>query len=656
MKRLLCGLIGIWIISGSIIAVAQDLSFYYNEGVDQSKYGNYDEAVLIWKQGFKLLSARGIHDPRIGIAMLEIVTRNKLKKYYEDASRIYLWGLENPEMEKHYETFKKEVEMVSPLLFKEEQEEWKELIEAKDPDVINKIREFWFTHDPIPVTEVNERLIEHWERINFVRHSLINNDGEKLSISKSLSEPGIRKNTQVEGFTTNMNSVYGTDDRGVIYVKFGEPFEIKTQNLLAGADFSLVSFEVQQKLQQYVRYDDYTIWKYRNIIPGETTLFIFGAKEGSTYGLMNSLDEFVPTRTYRNTPGRNSSRIPLGTYIQMFVYYENREFDKHFKRRYYEILKMLQQNSYPTLLRDLRSRYINEDMFNAVKLYGPQELSDIEMFIQPLDIIFTQNRLLNDNNQPQIAVTALSYLDNEQNYGIDEIVNLSKLDHYTLIHTLITRDSTLNQLDRFTEVPSTKFGYSSTFNMNQTDQESYFTLVAEMYDPQKSASLKASIESGYVPYLGKTTFRVKPPLDPDMTKLELSDLIIGYTIPEEINAAEFPFPVVPSEEIPEDENLQIYLETYHLTLGADSRSKYTVEFRVAKSGKPGILARIRGQKENKELLSQTYTFDSASTTARDNVTFDISVLKDGDYEFEVEVTDILSNRTKLREGKFKKLK
>ncbi len=627
------------------ILQSQDFSFYYDEGLMQSKNGLYDAAAVIWIQGYTLLSARDIHDPRIGISMLEMVTRHKLKNYFENASKIYFWGLEKPDMEKHYETFKKEAEMIMPLISEDEKKEWEELIKEKNPDICNRIREFWIMHDPIPISDLNERLLEHWERINFIRHGFTElAENEDLSLGQQQS--------QKQGYKMNKSSVYGTDDRGVIYVKYGKPFAVKSGNLLQGARLDLVPFEIRNHL----RYDNYSIWKYNSIDPNQSTIFIFGAPEGRSYGLVNSLDEFIPNRAYRNTSNLDSQPIPSGTYIQMFAYLENREFDKHFKRRYNEVMRMIQLRSHPTTLRSLKDRFITEDRFDPVKLYGPQEISDTEMFIQPIDIIFTQNRLLDDKNQPQIAVTALSYVDNDQNYGIDEIVELSKLDQYTLIHTLITRDSTLNQLDRFTEVPSTMYGYSSTFAMNQTDQESYFTLVAEMYDPQKSASIQESIESGFVPYLGKTTFKVKPPLDPDMTKLELSDLVIGYTIPEAINADNFPFPVVPSEEIPRNENLQVYLETYHLTLGADSRSKYTIEFRVAKSGKPGILARIRGQKENEELLSQTYTFDSASTTAKDNVTFDISVLKDGDYEFEVEVTDILSNRTKLREGKFKKLK
>ena len=75
-----------------------------------------------------------------------------------------------------------------------------------------EIKSFWVNIDPTPTTVTNERLLEHWQRIAHAR----------------------------KNFRNNKNTVYGTDDRGLIYVKYGEPERITRGSLgTKRADFKV---------------------------------------------------------------------------------------------------------------------------------------------------------------------------------------------------------------------------------------------------------------------------------------------------------------------------------------------------------------------------------------------------------------------------------
>jgi len=124
-------------------------------------------------------------------------------------------------------------------------------------------------------------------------------------------------------------------------------------------------------------------------------------------------------------------------------------------------------------------------------------------------------------------------------------------------------------------------------------------------------------------------------------------------VSEELLSKNFPFPVIPGSEIPYGVDLQVYLEIYHLFLGNDNQSHYSIEFKVARSAERGLIARLRGRTNPEQLLSQLYTLDSNSRTAKENIMFDISELGPGDYEFEVEVTDLMSGQKKARMGELK---
>ncbi|MCP4724399.1 MAG: hypothetical protein GY863_05170 [bacterium] len=637
----------------SEISYSQDLSFYYDEGIRLRDTGNFERAAEVWTQGARILDMRDMFDPRIGIAMIEMVTAQELEEFYEYASNIYIWGFSSPDLFKYEDVITKEAEMIMPLLPLEKRDEWKELLKDRDNSIGAEIRRFWIENDPVQTTVVNERLVEHWQRIDFVRTGIITNKTSEL-IQDGVTDGVFIEDTKLD-LKKNKYSPYGTDDRGVIYVKYGHPDEMKNQNLLSYVppDRKRLERFIPFDVLKHKRYDYYSIWKYTKIFPDRPLIFIFGSPEGESYKLIDGLDDFIPESAYRG----NTQDIPPGTSLQFLVYEENMHFDPFFMKRYNEIkdylLKYERGEVSRSYLKNLKIKYNLEDKNNPDKLFGPQVYSEYDQYVFPIDIIFTQSRILDAENSPKIAVTAMSYIEYLDNISIGEIAEASVREKYTLVHSIIIRDSLMNEISRDSDMPSELYGNTSAFVLDHTPDKKHFTIAADKYDPTRNKNVQESISSGNMPFSGHKTFEVPEPLDPDPVKLELSDLVTGYKVPEVLISKGFPFPVIPGDEIPIGENMLVYLEVYHLMLGSDSNAHYSVEFKVARSGEKGLLARLRGRTNPEQVLSQSHNLDSRTRTAKENVEFDISDLEPGEYEFEVEVTDLVSGQKKLRDGKFR---
>ncbi|MFC1493106.1 GWxTD domain-containing protein [candidate division KSB1 bacterium] len=600
---------------------AQEVNFYYDEGARLKDSGNFEEAAQVWIQGARVLSMRDMIDPRIGIDLINMVTKNKMEDQYEIATLIYLWGYSSPDLFKYKDFIERDVEMILPLIPRDSRNDWKDLIKNEDTAIGRNVNKFWVESDPVQTTPLNERLVEHWERIHYAR----------------------------QNYTLGKNSVYGTDDRGLIFVKYGPPDQSITRKLFENSPEYIISPNVAQ-IVNYKRYQEITIWKYMNLSIERNVLFIFGEAENSGYGLRNGLDEFIPNSAYRGF----TREIPPGILLQMQAYDQFRDFDPFFMQRFVEIQRQFNIYRYDSrMLREVRDRFIQEDRSNPDKLWGPQELSELDLYINSIEVMFTQSRILDDDNNPRIAIAAMSYIENPLTTELEEIVELSKIEKYTLLHSLIIRDSLMNEIDRNSEPPAALFENTSSFIIDHTRDKKHFTLAVEIFDPTRSRSLRESIESANMPYVGDRTFEVPEPLNTDMEQLELSDLVTGYKVSDELLNKNFPFPVIPGNEIPYGQNLQVYLEIYHLFLGSDNQAHYSIEFKVARAAETGLIARLRNRTNPEQLLSQSYTLDSNSRTAKENIMFDISTLEPGNYEFEVEITDLMSGQKKARMGDLK---
>ena len=144
--------------------------------------------------------------------------------------------------------------------------------------------------------------------------------------------------------------------------------------------------------------------------------------------------------------------------------------------------------------------------------------------------------------------------------------------------------------------------------------------------------------------LGKTWAEAPPPLSPDRSRLELSDLLIGVATPEEAGMTRLPFPVVPTQRIWQSDLVKVYLEIYHLGLDEDGLGHFTIDFEVAK---------LKGDERSKDQsIALTFELDAAASTTKESFQVDITKLTPAKYEMLVTVTDTVSGQRKQRTARF----
>ncbi|NGP75299.1 GWxTD domain-containing protein [Balneolaceae bacterium YR4-1] len=206
----------------------------------------------------------GESDLQLSVDLLSEVSKRDAQRFYQLATDFYYWSLRNADFSSEKETILSEFERIKPLLPDSLQKRWKELIENEDRQALQNIVGFWEINDPYVSTKENERLIEHWQRIHYARNN----------------------------FTITKEPPYGTDERGVYYVRLGMPDSrtLKTLrlNLVIGPEGETFDFELGNVIQS-----DIEIWEYSEL--GDDFFLLFGERDGwGEYGLRKSPMELIP--------------------------------------------------------------------------------------------------------------------------------------------------------------------------------------------------------------------------------------------------------------------------------------------------------------------------------------------------------------------------
>ncbi|HMB98466.1 MAG TPA: GWxTD domain-containing protein [Balneolaceae bacterium] len=163
----------------------------YQQGLERIKTGDIETALDYWFHLSRNNQDTHNTDPRIGVAYLEVVTEHQMFDYYQKANDVYFWAFQTNQLTKYEDVLKEEVERLRPLLEHEEYRDLRKAINNNDHQTChNKLKRFWILADPTPDSEYNERLLEHWERIFYVKHT----------------------------FTRAKNTVYNADDRAITYI------------------------------------------------------------------------------------------------------------------------------------------------------------------------------------------------------------------------------------------------------------------------------------------------------------------------------------------------------------------------------------------------------------------------------------------------------
>jgi GWxTD domain-containing protein len=602
----------------------------YQKGLEQKNAGDWKNALDTWLAAFQMSRLQDQSDFEIAIAFIELAARHNASAYYAAACEMYLQGFLDKNLFSSKAELRQEIERLAPLLSEKQHADWNLSLSQNDSSLGARIRGFWIEKDPTPTTEINERLLEHWDRIAYARAH----------------------------FTKASNTAYGTDDRGLIYVKFGKPDKSKKGFLGANKNESRNwvpnDFEIERQIDTFNTLPEYEVWRYSSLPADEPIIYLFGNKDGAgSYGLRSGVEDFIPPRAFSKRSTRYTGGFLPGAVLQIMFYAELRTFDPFFDRRYRELESSwvqatasdpFTQRLSPShnLLRGITAQYESRDADNVAQKQAPLDRSIYEEGLNPINLTHYQTRLLDEQNQPKLAVTVFSFVENLAS------VNASKKQTpiYQLIHTLIVRDKSWREIDRYAHTPPVSYDNVSLFIIEQNDAPAHYTLVAEAFSLPVYPNPDTLIYLAPIA-IGKATLEAKPPLSRDPAGLELSDLVIGVAMPAGVDSALFPFHLIPADQIWRGEALKCYVEIYHLALQPDSVAEFSLGFRVAR------LERKGNKLTRKEMVSLSFNFDHPQRQAREGFDIDVSRLTPGDYELTAEVTDKISLQKKQRTAMFR---
>lgn len=565
-------LIGI-LIFGSQRAHSQTLmGDTYSNGLALIEEGQIEEALGLWLH-HRNLSAESEEykpDPRIGFKFIEVVVDNNFTDYYSLASDVYFWGLSGSDVLSYKKEIQYEIERLDPLLGSNELRSINTALSENDPSVYSKIANFWQYRDYRPATRVNERLLEHWERIKEAR----------------------------ERFTFNSLTAYDTDPRGEIFVKYGEPDRV-LQNLGYIVDEFSGSAMRQTSSSQNTRVSvdsGLIIWIYKIETGMEDEIPFFFGRDGDLGGFnqLTSPVELIP-----NVGVRGLALIGVGDARSSLIqklYRRLAELDPLFSNQFYELehqilsaeLSGLELNrTQNSSLQRIRAVSASRSLYRL----APESRSSVENSTRSIEQVHKQYRFLDENNDQYNVL--MSYVDP---YGLIALNmardNLEESDNRyqaKSVFTILDKNNSVNEkllnnspisfiegadgnyiphLDYFIYQPKESYNYRLNFELSDTIFE-------------KESENKWTNNKGLLALSNKQIENYSP-LTESGEEFVFSDLMMGYV--DENNepaATDFvPFYIPKNHEFVQDSRIFVRYELYNLTKGSDGKSHYDIDVRI----------------------------------------------------------------------------
>ena len=294
---------------------------YLRDGLALEQEGRPEPALKLWNDVIPTLEYPSVI---IATEYLRIAAEYELTNYYRASSSIYLdvmYVSDENAFQHGRSELEKELLRLEPIMEESEFSACQQLLNENDPELFKRIWAFWASLDPTPDTGYNERLLEHWLRIAYSR----------------------------EHFTRKNDPPYGTDERGLYYVKYGEPDKIDEgrvrityddiQTVLnqlvpipdndpssaGGNNFDLM--KVANRIQNLFINPEYELWIYNTPV-GDMSgnmVLIFGHRSGGSFERLETLEDFIPESAFnlrvQSSIDPSLPPVPAGMVLQ-WLYYE----------------------------------------------------------------------------------------------------------------------------------------------------------------------------------------------------------------------------------------------------------------------------------------------------------------------------------------------
>lgn len=643
----------------------------YDRGLEAINRGNITQALDEW---FRAYEKEGAVDSRIGIEFIKVVTEENMEDYYGHATRLYYRALSDGRDMNSRIAIRQEIERMKPLIGDGIYRQWKAWWKEDSKNLATDMRGFWVQLDPTPAKLANERLIEHWERIAAARQQ----------------------------FTRNSRTIYGTDERALIYIRYGEPDRTES-GILTLQSFNIRSwlenqFHPQSKQQQpegfedldwersnrleraiyeYHQYPEYEIWFYDRITPGsgEPVPVIFGTDINTgEFSLRNSIEDFIPERAYYPERIKDEDAIEFtragitpALMLQLIYYEQLISADSFFDNRFKSLQeRVLEQGLQALRGMDLAFSDESREILNQQMIRAPKERSTYVRQLPDIPLNIHHYRVLDDSLNPAIITYIESFP--QEAFLIDFYRNRDRIEtefitepgtnvsdiltDYELSHHLQTYDEEWNVVESERQ--------ELTLILGRTAGGAVSTSVYQQPHPVRanqsaSAELlnynpdtKAVYETPFPPELrglNRVQFRQPEPLENIPDSLEMADLVLGYQKENQVTEP-FSFWVANDQIIPPEETLMLHLEVYNLKRQTNGFTRFELTYRILPVDEEGIA------NQDKTEFILTLNFTNEEQRVVEDLEIETATLQPGLYELRIHVQDTVTERVKERMIRF----
>ena len=585
----------------------------YERGQELIRAGNHEAALMLWLQLQDSLWVAGAEDPRIGVAFLQTVVEHDFDDYEEVATQVFYWAFSGrtPASETARDEIVAEGRRTFALTDSLIADYWVRAGE-NDPAVLARaIKRFWIERDPTPATPLNERLVEHWERIVHARRN----------------------------YVYNYSSPFRTDDRGVFYVKYGKPDRITAGILTISAfdrEYRGVALEDIMAVDLAPRYE---IWRYANIDRPNFTYFLFGnVDQTGPFRYVKGLEDILAS----NVRIQRINGVRAQYYLELFYYIELGKMGGPYGNRLSELEGLWGGARPPSegYLEAISVRYATEDTREAQRPKPPAHSDFDDSRKSALSAQLARILVGQDPRLMALAVSSPLWKPVVDDNDLRSSISLAP---FSASHTAILRDRDLNEMARVSMVRADTVGDVSMVELRHPPALGHITVSAEHV--VEGQSIEDAEEVGVLP--GHAHFAVAPPLRRDAVQLEMSDLMVGIA-PESVGGlGDLPVPLLPATQFWRSDPVRVFFEIYHPSGISDGEvGSFDVRVLVVPFTGPASPEQLAEGVGGRTAIS--LTVESTAPTGRHFFDLDLRNERPGLLQVVVQVTDTETGVSRYR--------
>ncbi|TVR12600.1 MAG: GWxTD domain-containing protein [Balneolaceae bacterium] len=620
----------------------------YALGVQAKEAGNAERAAELWIE-----YAEGLDTPSytLGHELIKHVTKHSLRSHYEKASELYMNGFGAERLDdRDKELLHTELIYMEGMLGQRDRRQFRRMIDDGNTEILDFFRGFWETRNLTPSDDYNERLLEHWERVNFA----------------------------LENYNTSPNILF--DDRGKTYIRFGEPNRTRSGVFMYNPGFAnyVISTRMDDgrgqassienavntttylntlyQVRSYHQYPSFEVWVYTELGDGpDNVVYIFGNTHGgAVMSEKKSVDDFIPSAAYsttaRNNPvsmgigggdspsgatlssGRDgdsdvalegglagvgqSERIIPALVLQFMYYRQLASLDPFFSERYDEMMDVYMNTSVRLPLSSARRfQQLNSARVLIVQASAPDERSTSASLVFDISTRVHPYRFFDENLNPYLKIyfeedteEAISFEDLRKRNDLDDI----RFSDYEVVRTILFEGKNGERFDSFASRDNVDQSSIDPLERNMLHipyNKGAQSIVAhsELYDISLGDRNGISENSTLRENLrGIGNNRADIPEAVASSGLFTSDVIIGYR--DEDLDFDSGFVIAHDRIIPAEHSLNFFYEAYNIPQGDDGFYSYSLTYRIARDrSRLGRIIRLGRTSETSMTINNTHT-------------------------------------------------